>query len=163
MLFKAPCAAPRCSVWQPLLIDQELINTKSSNYRKLTGDFSSMDQSTDGNIENKPNAAKPLYQRYLVSFPTAVCLVLSLGSIAACFLMTFKTHQMESRLRELEIKMTDSCQESPKDVSVSQELRRSIETLFQEASILILQKGKLQHHVSYTVSRVSVVCYPISH
>ncbi len=121
-----------------------------------------MDQSTNGNIEGKQNAAKPLYQRYLVSFPTIVCLVLSLSSIAVCFLMTFKTHQMESRLRELEIKMTDICQESSKDVSVPQELRKSIETLLQEASILILHKVKLQHHMfRSTVSRVSVVCYPI--
>ncbi|XP_073676370.1 collagen alpha-1(XXV) chain [Garra rufa] len=91
-----------------------------------------MDQSADGNTESKQNAAKPLYQRYLVSFPTVVCLVLSLSSIAVCFLMTFKTHQMESRLRELETKMTDICQESPKDVSVPQELRKSFETLLQE-------------------------------
>lgn len=94
-----------------------------------------MDQSADGNTESKQNAAKPLYQRYLVSFPAIVCLVLSLSSIAVCFLMTFKTHRLESRLRELEIKMTDICQESPKDISVPQELRESIETLLQEASI----------------------------
>lgn len=94
-----------------------------------------MDQSADGNIESKQNAAKPRCQRYLVSFPTIVCLVLSLSSIAVCFLMSFKTHQMESRLRELEIKMTDICQESSKDTSVPQELRKSIETLLQEASI----------------------------
>ncbi|XP_026119028.1 collagen alpha-1(XXV) chain-like [Carassius auratus] len=91
-----------------------------------------MDQSADGNIESKQNSAKPFCQRYLVSFPTTVCLVLSLSSIAVCFLVSFKTHQMESRLRELEIKMTDICQESPKDISVPQELRESIETLLQE-------------------------------
>lgn len=80
-------------------------------------------------MESKQNAAKPLHLRYLVSFPTVVCLVLSLSSIAVCFLMAFKTHQIESRLHELEIKMTDICQESSADVSVSQELRR-----IQEAS-----------------------------
>jgi len=105
-------------------------------------DASSEERST----ESKQNAAKPLYLRYLVSFPTIVCLVISLSSIAVCFLMTFKTHQMDSRLRALEIKMSDICQESSMDVSVSQELRESIETLLQEASIFILYKRTLQLH-----------------
>ncbi|XP_016398340.1 collagen alpha-1(XXV) chain-like, partial [Sinocyclocheilus rhinocerous] len=46
--------------------------------------------------------------------------------------MTFKTHRLDSRLRELEMKMTDICQESAKDVSVPLELRESIEALLQE-------------------------------
>lgn len=116
-----------------------------------------MDQSAGGNTESKQNAAKPIYQRYLVSFPTVVCLVLSLSSVALCFLMTFKTHQIESKLRELEIKMTDICQESPKDVSVPQELRKSIETLLQEASALILHSGSIISLLRFTVSRVCVI------
>lgn len=119
-----------------------------------------MDPSAERNTESKQNTAKPLYLRYLVSFPTIVCLVISLSSIAVCFLMTFKTHQMESRLRALEIKMSDICQESSVDVSVSQELRESIETLLQEASILsfIKESCKIIQNVSFTVSHVSAVC-----
>lgn len=92
-----------------------------------------MDRSTDGNVEKQP-PPKPVYMRYLVSFPTVVCFVLSLSSIAVCFLMTFKTHQMESRLQELEIKLSDICQES----SVTRDLRSSIETVLQEASAFFI-------------------------
>lgn len=88
-----------------------------------------MDQCADRNVE-KQSAPKPVYLRYLVSFPNILCFVLSLSSIAVCFLMTFKTHQMESRLQELEIKLSDICQES----SVGRDLRSSLETLLQEAS-----------------------------
>ncbi|XP_073668209.1 collagen alpha-1(XXIII) chain [Paramisgurnus dabryanus] len=86
-----------------------------------------MDQSADRNVD-KQNSPKAVYLRYLVSFPTLVCFVLSLSSIAVCFLMTFKTHQMEGRIQELEIKLSDFCQDS----SVSKDLRTSIETLLQE-------------------------------
>lgn len=61
-----------------------------------------MDTASDSNGESKPVcqcAPKSAVQRWLPGFPIALCLLMSLSSVAVCLLMSFRTFQLEERLQ----------------------------------------------------------------
>lgn len=69
--------------------------------RTLKQDFG-MDTASDSIAESKPVcqcAPKSAVQRWLPGLPIALCLLLSLSSVAVCLLMGFRTFQLESRLQ----------------------------------------------------------------
>ncbi|CAN9514920.1 unnamed protein product [Ophioblennius macclurei] len=60
-----------------------------------------MDKDTDSIAQSKPAchcAPQSVVQRWLPGLPIALCLLMSLSSIAVCLLMSFKTYQLENRL-----------------------------------------------------------------
>ncbi|XP_052374205.1 collagen alpha-1(XXIII) chain-like [Oncorhynchus keta] len=105
--------------------------------------------STEDNGESKaalrPCAPRSLLLRCLVGFPTVVCFMLSLSSIAICLLMSFKTYQLENRLDALELEKNTvfNPPESAftrEDGTVLPALRSSIETLLQERLSEVMPK-----------------------
>lgn len=85
----------------------------------------------------RPCVPRSLLMRCLVGFPTIVCFMLSVSSIAVCLLVSLKTYQLENRLHALEMEKNTvfNPPESAfmrEDGTVIQALRRSIETLLQE-------------------------------
>ncbi|XP_064811901.1 collagen alpha-1(XXV) chain-like [Oncorhynchus masou masou] len=105
--------------------------------------------STEDNGESKaalrPCAPRSLLLRCLVGFPTVVCFMLSLSSIAICLLMSFKTYQLENRLDVLELEKNTvfNPPESAftrEDGTVLPALRSSIETLLQERLSEVMPK-----------------------
>ncbi|KAL6117737.1 col23a1 [Pungitius sinensis] len=61
-----------------------------------------MDTASDSIGESKPVcqcASKSSVQRWLPGFPIALCMLMSLSSIAACLLMSLKTYQLENRMQ----------------------------------------------------------------
>ncbi|KAL4631322.1 collagen alpha-1(XXIII) chain-like [Arapaima gigas] len=84
-----------------------------------------------------PGPPESLIPRFLVALPTIVCLLLSVSSISFCFLMTFKTSQLENRVHALELEKVQMIHRPEmsflgEDGSVVPALRETVEKLLQE-------------------------------
>ncbi|KAJ3587271.1 hypothetical protein NHX12_010869 [Muraenolepis orangiensis] len=82
-------------------------------------------------------------RQWLPGWPIALCLVLSMSSIAVCLLMSFKTFQLESRLQMEMDKMSTLFHPSHHSAFLNQdgtlvpELRTPIEKLLEEVSTFL--------------------------
>ncbi|KAI1898439.1 hypothetical protein AGOR_G00072360 [Albula goreensis] len=108
-----------------------------------------MDSAEISKEENKAllsrSAPRSLIFRCLVALPTVACFMLSVSSIAICFLVSFKTSQLEQRVHALEMEKK-SVFHPPEAAFLSEDgtvlpvFRDTIEKLLQERLIEALPK-----------------------
>ncbi|KAG5844213.1 hypothetical protein ANANG_G00159900, partial [Anguilla anguilla] len=84
------------------------------------------------------------------SLPTAACFVLSLSSIAICFLTSFKTSQLEHRLHALEMEKRSTLHQSASvliEEGTVPALRDTIEKVVQERIAQTIPKLRMTREV----------------
>ncbi|XP_052344065.1 collagen alpha-1(XXIII) chain-like [Oncorhynchus keta] len=114
-----------------------------------------MDSTVD-NRESKaalrPCVPRSLLMRCLVGFPTVVCFMLSVSSIAVCLLMSLKTYQLENRLHALEMEK-NTVFNPPESAFMSEDgtviptPRRTIDTLLQERLSEVMPKLRMARDI----------------
>lgn len=103
-----------------------------------------MDPSRNGKGDSKAlldrSPSRSMAFRCLVALPTVACFMLSVSSIAVCFLVSFKTSQLEHRVQALEMQKNSVFQPPEgsflgEDGTVLPVFRNTIEKLLQEVSL----------------------------
>ena len=101
-----------------------------------------MDTARDSSGESKPGcqfAPRSGLRQWLPGLPIALCLLLSMSSIAVCLLMSVKTFQLESRLQtemdKISILQPSHSAFLKEDGTLIPELSTPIEKLVEEVSM----------------------------
>ncbi|KAJ4945541.1 hypothetical protein JOQ06_023225 [Pogonophryne albipinna] len=126
--------------------------------RTVKQDFT-MDTASHSIGESKPVcefAPKSSVQRWLPSFPIALCLLLSMSSITVCLLMSLKTFQLESRM-QMEMDKASIFQPPHRaclneDGTLTPELSSSVGKFVEEKVVVLLPKLRTTRDVGQECS-----------